>query len=396
MRRTMAAWPDGSRQVRWGGTDAAPALARPVTRAGRAYVEGTSELFLPVLRGRAFLRRGLVLRRAALYAAFVDGRATPSPRWDTFGSAALSVCRVKIRPMSHRLLPTGNDQRRGRGGHAISAAARKPPAPPEGLSAAERAAWRELWASPVSALWASDDVPTVIRLIRLRARIDAEGVMDAPVSLFSQVGQLEDRLAARGSPPIGGSGATPSYVGITPRSNEPRAALTAVTPASGYTTRLNARCPTTARARTPCAGGYGVLHLDAEVNRRTKPAKRWAQTSEQAPRLQVPDQQAPHPLNLFRRSAYEAVWNLSRATGGFGPRARGSGSGRTAWRREAPPRFLSRTRDGPVGGRIQPACSFGAPRPSASMAATHTRGARSLRQAAPGAPARPSERVASR
>ena len=97
--------------------------------------------------------------------------------------------------MSHRLLPTSNDQRRGRAGHTISDAPRTPPPPPDGLTAAERAAWRELWASPVSVLWTSDDAPAVVRLIRLRARIDSEGVMDAPVSLFSQVGQLEDRLA---------------------------------------------------------------------------------------------------------------------------------------------------------------------------------------------------------
>ena len=47
----------------------------------------------------------------------------------------------------------------------------------------------------MSVLWTSDDVPGVVRLIRLRARIDAEGVMSCPVSLFSQVGQLEDRFA---------------------------------------------------------------------------------------------------------------------------------------------------------------------------------------------------------
>jgi hypothetical protein len=97
--------------------------------------------------------------------------------------------------MSHRLLPTSNDQRRGRAGHTISDAPRTPPPPPHGLTAAERAAWRELWSSPVSVLWTSDDAPAVVRLIRLRARIDVEGVMSCPVSLFSQVGQLEDRLA---------------------------------------------------------------------------------------------------------------------------------------------------------------------------------------------------------
>ena len=77
----------------------------------------------------------------------------------------------------------------------ISDAPRTPPPPPDGLTAPEREAWRELWASPVSVLWTSDDVPAVVRLIRLRARIDAEGVMSCPVSLFSQVGQLEDRFA---------------------------------------------------------------------------------------------------------------------------------------------------------------------------------------------------------
>ena len=97
--------------------------------------------------------------------------------------------------MSHRLLPTSNDQRRGRPIHTISDAPRTPPPPPDGLTAAEQASWRELWASPVSVLWTSDDAPAVVRLIRLRARIDAEGVMSCPVSLFSQVGQLEDRLA---------------------------------------------------------------------------------------------------------------------------------------------------------------------------------------------------------
>jgi hypothetical protein len=37
-------------------------------------------------------------------------------------------------------------------------------------------------------------VPSVVRLIRLRARLDAEGVAATPVSLFGQVARLEDRL----------------------------------------------------------------------------------------------------------------------------------------------------------------------------------------------------------
>lgn len=109
----------------------------------------------------------------------------------------LLLCVYAVRefaPVSHRLPPTGTDSRRRRGGHALSDAPRTPPPPPKGLSASERAAWRELWSSPVSALWTGDDVPSVVRLIRLRARLDAEGVAAAPVSLFGQVARLEDRL----------------------------------------------------------------------------------------------------------------------------------------------------------------------------------------------------------
>ena len=88
--------------------------------------------------------------------------------------------------VSHRLPPTGTDSRRRRGGHALSDAPRTPPPSPKGLSVSERAAWRELWSSPVSALWTSDDVPSVVRLIRLRARLDAEGVASCPVSLLAR------------------------------------------------------------------------------------------------------------------------------------------------------------------------------------------------------------------
>jgi len=61
-------------------------------------------------------------------------------------------------PVSHRLPPTGTDSRRRRGGYALPRVSHTPPPPPKGLSAWERAAWRGLWSSPVSALWTSDDV----------------------------------------------------------------------------------------------------------------------------------------------------------------------------------------------------------------------------------------------
>ena len=120
-----------------------------------------------------------------------------SPSWPEGNRRdCCSVCTAvrEFAPVSHRLPPTGTDSRRRRGGHALSDAPRTPPPPPKGLTASERAAWRELWSSPVSALWTSDDVPSVVRLIRLRARLDAEGVAAAPVSLFGQVARLEDRL----------------------------------------------------------------------------------------------------------------------------------------------------------------------------------------------------------
>lgn len=47
----------------------------------------------------------------------------------------------------------------------------------------------------MSALWReTDEAALVVRLIRLRQRIDDEGVASCPVSLFAQVASLEDRL----------------------------------------------------------------------------------------------------------------------------------------------------------------------------------------------------------
>jgi hypothetical protein len=72
-------------------------------------------------------------------------------------------------------------------------------------------------------------------------------------------------------------------------------------------------------------------------------------------------------LNFRGRPALKLKEPLQddRVALGQGVRARGPGSRRTVCCREAPPRFLSRTRDGPVGGRAQPAaCSLGAAGPS--------------------------------
>jgi hypothetical protein len=109
----------------------------------------------------------------------------------------LSLCVYAVRESptvtSHRRLPTSSNQRRGRPEHTLSDASPTPPKAPAGLSAAERKAWRALWSSPVSQLWTADDHAIVLRLIRLRNRLDAD-VANAPVSLFAQTARLEDRL----------------------------------------------------------------------------------------------------------------------------------------------------------------------------------------------------------
>ena len=121
--------------------------------------------------------------------------AAPSPLRRKPPGLLLRVSGVReFAPVSHRLPPTGTHSRRRRGCHALSDAPRTPPKPPAGLTVAERKAWRELWSSPVAQLWTADDHAGVLRLIRLRARLDAEGVAAAPVSLFGQVARLEDRL----------------------------------------------------------------------------------------------------------------------------------------------------------------------------------------------------------
>ena len=50
-----------------------------------------------------------------------------------------------------------------------------------------------MWSSPVSQLWTVDDHAIVLRLIRLRNRLDGD-VANAPVTLFGQVAALESKL----------------------------------------------------------------------------------------------------------------------------------------------------------------------------------------------------------
>ena len=71
----------------------------------------------------------------------------------------------------------------------------KQPAAPRHLSSKRaRAAWRDLWSSPVAALWRVDlDAPIVERLILLRERIDRDG-LDAPRWVFAAAQAAEDRL----------------------------------------------------------------------------------------------------------------------------------------------------------------------------------------------------------
>jgi hypothetical protein len=95
--------------------------------------------------------------------------------------------------VTHVRKPSGTELRR-RSGHVLPDTPRKVPAPPKDLDASERDAWRHLWASPVSVLWSDDDRELIVRLIRLRARLDAEGVAAAPVSFINQIMAIEDRL----------------------------------------------------------------------------------------------------------------------------------------------------------------------------------------------------------
>jgi hypothetical protein len=69
----------------------------------------------------------------------------------------------------------------------------KPRPVPATLMREARPLWRELWASPIAALWREEDVPVVERLLTLRVRLAVEG-LEAPGWLFGAMQGLEDRL----------------------------------------------------------------------------------------------------------------------------------------------------------------------------------------------------------
>lgn len=70
---------------------------------------------------------------------------------------------------------------------------RKPPAPPAGVTGARAKAWKELWSSPLSAVWRPEDAPVVLRLVDVRLRLETEAAK-APAALFGICQGLEDRL----------------------------------------------------------------------------------------------------------------------------------------------------------------------------------------------------------
>ena len=69
----------------------------------------------------------------------------------------------------------------------------KPRPTPATLAPAARPLWRELWRSPLAALWREEDVPMIERLLLLRLRLAVEGA-DAPGWIFGVVQGIEDRL----------------------------------------------------------------------------------------------------------------------------------------------------------------------------------------------------------
>jgi hypothetical protein len=89
-------------------------------------------------------------------------------------------------------LPTSASRRRGapRKRESDPNPSLDPPSAPDGVSEPHRAAWAELWREPVARFWSVSDGVLVLRLIRLRERLEHEGA-DAPLGLYAAVLALE-------------------------------------------------------------------------------------------------------------------------------------------------------------------------------------------------------------
>lgn len=67
------------------------------------------------------------------------------------------------------------------------------PKPPPGLTRDEQAGWRDLWRHPSAKWWLPEDGVFILRLVRLRGRLDREGD-DAPGWLYGALAQIEKAL----------------------------------------------------------------------------------------------------------------------------------------------------------------------------------------------------------
>lgn len=74
----------------------------------------------------------------------------------------------------------------------VARRARRAPEPPKGLTAAARAWWRRVWASPVSGQWTDADVPQVQRLARIISVLSIEGTAQSKAA--AQLRALEELL----------------------------------------------------------------------------------------------------------------------------------------------------------------------------------------------------------
>jgi hypothetical protein len=92
----------------------------------------------------------------------------------------------------HAALPTTRSRRRGapKSPQSDPGVAPSPPRAPRGLTRAQAAARRALWAEPVARYWAPADDAFVVRLVRLREMLDEQGT-EAPLGAYAAVLALE-------------------------------------------------------------------------------------------------------------------------------------------------------------------------------------------------------------